>query len=142
MGDIMSATRELNSEISRKYSEKSSYEQSESSVNGKIDRLRIAKRIVAEEKELIGQLPNQMDIGIFGMIQDWRGEEERSLHRFTEDELKRNYVTYLAKIDNVLDCLCDEITRLENEARNIRGWIGSILSDINNLLNEKEKRKN
>lgn len=60
----------------------------------------------------------------------------------TKDSIKNivsSYSAYVKLIDNHLDALCDEITRLENQNKQLRGDILYLGSLINSLANEIEK---
>ena len=46
------------------------------------------------------------------------------------------YKTYVDRIDEVLDAVCDEITRLQNDNLSLNGDILGIVSAINSLINK------
>lgn len=46
------------------------------------------------------------------------------------------YKTYVDRIDEILDAVCDEITRLENDNYRLNGDILGLVSAINSLINK------
>ncbi|EMG28754.1 YwqH-like family protein [Listeria fleischmannii] len=105
------------------------------SIEEKLERLRTAKKEVAsvqtEIKDLKSKVKDKSD-----QPDTWQGKKLTEFENLMEGAFKTDYDTYYKKIDNYYDEICDEITRLENEANEKGGLIGWLGNQINNLGNE------
>lgn len=108
-------------------------------IASKLERLRQAKREVAERKDDAGDIRKDMKKLPKEYKEKWQGEAYDWLKSKTEDVLVPNLKQYHRDVDSVLDDICDEITRLENENRQLGWLLNSICNNINSLGNEIEK---
>ncbi|NLP47088.1 MAG: DUF5082 domain-containing protein [Epulopiscium sp.] len=70
---------------------------------------------------------------------NWTGNKADRTKNNIRNRIVSSYSTFVKQIDNHLDALCDEITRLENENKRLNGDIFYLGSLINSLTNEIEK---
>lgn len=64
------------------------------------------------------------------------GKEQTATVYSIEGNVVGQYNTYIERIDDVVDALCNEITRLENENMQLSWDVLHIGSLINSLVNE------
>lgn len=64
------------------------------------------------------------------------GRNRRRQYIVIEGNVVGQYNTYIERIDDVVDALCNEITRLENENMQLSWDVLHIGSLINSLVNE------
>ena len=69
-------------------------------------------------------------------IGEWIGKEQTATVYSIEGNVVGQYNTYIERIDDVVDALCNEITRLENENMQLSWDVLHIGSLINSLVNE------
>ncbi len=134
--------------IRSKQSEKSSYQSSRSSKQRTYDN-NVAKlnRLYRVKSTLEAQKGNANDryknlksyVESSGYSQNWTGNKANKSKNYISGDILGSYNVYVKQIDNHLDALCDEITRLENQNMQIRGDILRLGSLINSLANEIEK---
>lgn len=139
MGDNMSDIDSLRSEESYKRSEKSNYESQKSRVEDRIARLEYVKTVVSSVKDDVSELSSSIKKKPESYVDHWGGDHYTWISTFTENEIGLNYDKYISNVDYILDSLCDEITRLRNESRNLGSIINSIANSIDNIINEIEK---
>lgn len=126
-------------------SQKASYEneksQKQSQINtnkDKIERLKTVKSTLKIDKEdaankaseilSYAQTDTNFDI--------WNDDLCTKIREVLADEVSKEYTNYAERIDEVLDAVCNEITRLENENMQLNWDILRIGSAINWLIDE------
>jgi predicted nucleic acid-binding Zn-ribbon protein len=124
-----------------KYQEKLAYERQQQNISEKLRRLRAAKSAVSDIKNNIAGITKRVKKST-DQLGQWRGNEYKWLKSFVENDMASNYGRYHKDVDTVLDHICDEITRLENENSRLGGVIGFLKNAINDLTNEIEKLLN
>jgi len=122
-------------DIDRLYKQRSlAYEQKEDCENKKaymkdrIERLKAAKAKVSTIKLQVPEL--RMKASWLQAPQLWEGDKCAQYQEVVRDELLAGFSTYYNHTDDVLDAINNEITRLQNESREIDGVIGSLLNSI------------
>ncbi|MBC1397988.1 DUF5082 domain-containing protein [Listeria fleischmannii] len=134
----MAEAATLKKQKSAKQAELSQCVSDKASIEEKLERLRTAKKEVAsvqtEIKDLKSKVKDKSD-----QPDTWQGKKLTEFENLMEGAFKTDYDTYYKKIDNYYDEICDEITRLENEANEKGGLIGWLGNQINNLGNEIDK---
>lgn len=134
--------------IRQKQGEKSGYECSKSEKesrvrnnNQKLNRMYSAKSILETQKgyayERYRLIKAYAEDGNFPA--GWTGNNARQTKSNFDNNVVPLYKTYINSIDECLDALCDEITRIENENNRLNGDIWSLVSIINSIANEIEK---
>lgn len=73
---------------------------------------------------------------------NWSGEKRNSVRSLMGDSIYWQYRDYTRSVDDALDAVCDEITRLENDCTIRGGAISSFIRHINTLKNEIRKATN
>ncbi|EIA21336.1 hypothetical protein KKC_01814 [Listeria fleischmannii subsp. coloradonensis] len=130
----MAEAATLKKQKSAKQAELSQCVSDKASIEEKLERLRTAKKEVAsvqtEIKDLKSKVKDKSD-----QPDTWQGKKLTEFENLMEGAFKTDYDTYYKKIDNYYDEICDEITRLENEANEKGGLIGWLGNQINNLGN-------
>lgn len=132
---------EIESSIGQKNEAKADYERQKRIIEEKLGRLRAARDQVNGYKDQIGDL-GQAVRGKENQSDTWAGDQYKTYNAYVSGEFRGSYDQYYAKTDAVLDSIYDEITRLENESRDVDGFIGWLESSINSLWNEIEKITN
>lgn len=112
--------------------------------SNKISRLKSAKRSVESSKSQLSSRRNQLrgKANSQDTYGQWVGSTQKQTRDFLANDVIGEYNYYIYLVDNRLDAICDEITRLENENGHLLGVIGDLHEAINNLLNELEKATN
>lgn len=106
----------------------------------KLERLEYAKRQLSDEKDAAKSLRKQMEKLPESYEENWQGEKYEWLCSRNADWIVPGLKTYRdTGIDGMLDEVCDEITRLENENRELGVVLGAIANSLNWLGNELEK---
>lgn len=72
----------------------------------------------------------------------WVGKTQQKAEDNFGSSIPSEYSRYIRSVDSVLDAICDEITRLENENARLLGLIGYLIATINSILNAMEKATN
>lgn len=134
----MSNASSLISQKKKKSTQKQGYERDVREVEEKIRRLKAAKTRVSDIKMGVSDLARRTKSS-FDDLGDWQGTQYRWAKTEATENLHSRYVKYRNDTDYVLDRICDEITRLQNENTKLLGLIGSLARAINNLANEIEK---
>lgn len=119
-------------------SRKRECEESRAAIKRKIERLEAAKSKVAIAKKDAVEAKDYIANRLSRHTDTWVG----SVYRDVEDvhhEINSKYSLYYNDIDYILDQICDEITRLENENRNLGFVLNGIINTLNNIGNEIEK---
>jgi len=132
---------ETESSISQKNEAKADYERQKRIIEEKLGRLRTARDQVNGYKDQIGDL-GQAVRGKENQSDTWAGVQYKAYNTYVSGEFRGSYDQYYAQTDAVLDSIYDEITRLENESRDVDGFIGWLESSINSLWNEIKKITN
>lgn len=101
----------------------------------KIERLKKVKPAVSEIKSEVYSREMEVHQGIMAQI-CWVGENKRGYDAIAEQQLFPSYKAYYDGVDEILDSINDEITRMENEIYEQQGIIGKLRSWINSLWNE------
>ncbi|WP_066891379.1 DUF5082 family protein [Clostridium nigeriense] len=70
---------------------------------------------------------------------NWTGNKANKTKNNISGNIVSSYSAYVKSIDSHLDALCDEITRIENQNKQLRGDILYLGSLINSLANEIAK---
>ncbi len=128
----------LKSQKSAKQAELNQCVSDKASIEEKLERLRTAKKEVASVQTEIKDLKSKVKDKA-NQPDTWQGKKLTEFKNLMEGAFKTDYDTYYKKIDNYYDEICDEITRLENEANEKGGLIGWLGNQINNLGNEIDK---
>lgn len=123
---------------------KSSYESEQAINKTKIDRLEIAKTQITSLKSDAEDLCDgfKSTSSVFASETSWIGRKKDDISTCMDSSVCKDYSTYVIKVDEVLDAICDEITRLENENWEKKIIIGRLASRINSLANSIEKHFN
>lgn len=103
----------------------------------KIKRLKKAKKNVTELKTEYRNLKRN-DNALKNRNATWKGSTLKKYKSEGEEVNTENGNYYKQGLDRVLDSLNNEITRLENENYNEKGFLGKIVSSINSLTNKIE----
>ncbi len=106
--------------------------------NEKIRRLKVVKKNLETQKDtakirydsLKDYAENAQE------LTDWIGDKrDKTVNEFN-NMIVPEYKTYVDRIDEILDAVCDEITRLQNENYRLNGDILGLVSAINSLINK------
>ena len=135
---MSSSYSSLSRQRDNKYDEKRSCERRIRNIEEDLRRLRSAKNVVSDVKSDISNLANKTRSG-FNDLSNWQGQEYNWAKGCGTDQISNDTIKYRNDADRILDRLCDEITRLENERRKNQGLLGSIVNAINDLGNAIEK---
>lgn len=133
--------QQAHDEIDFHEKQKSQIQSTFSTNDDKIRRLDVVKKNLELQKSnaknnhinLKSYSENKSDMG------DWSGAMNKRTIDIFENDIVSQYGKYVDRIDDVLDFVCDEITRLQNENMQLEWDIFHIGSLINSLLNEIEK---
>lgn len=90
----------------------------------------VAEKFGKSKAEKLEKYANGDEIG------EWIGKEQTATVYSIEGNVVGQYNTYIERIDDVVDALCNEITRLENENMQLSWDVLHIGSLINSLVNE------
>lgn len=135
------------SELDNLYSRQSSYrrqkrqyESERAVVQAKINRLKTAKTQVKNIKDDKVEPAKTYITNKLGVHSDtWAGNAYNSVYEIHEFGINMSYQTYYENVDYILDSICDEITRLENENRNLGFLLNGVINALNSIGNEIEK---
>lgn len=72
----------------------------------------------------------------------WVGSTQQETETLFASDIPKEYSYYIRSVDYVLDAICDEITRLENDNARLLGLIGYLIAAINSILNAMETATN
>ncbi len=116
--------------------ELSGYQDTNQRLQHQVDRLNQVKRIVTEQKFNFRPIWG----AVSKIIDDSYGWKGNNYDNFQSNGsyLKSDNNRYYNSIDDVLDAINDEITRLENQIYENEGLIGKLKSWINTLTNRME----
>lgn len=140
-----SEERKRRRELQNARNEKAGYESSKSAKENvynanskKIERLKKVKTNLEKQKaaakDRYRSLKNYSeDTGSFG---EWAGEKYQKTVNEFNNTIVPGYESYVERIDEVLDAVCDEMTRLQNENMQLNGDILHLASLINSLINK------
>lgn len=104
----------------------------------KIERLKVVKKALEVEKEYAQNRANMFKISVeyeYGFSK-WQGNKKKNLMSDVTDTIVPEYSNYVGRIDEILDEVCNEITRLQNENMSLSWDIFNLGSAINSLINE------
>lgn len=104
-------------------------------VDEKIAALKEARKEVAGIKKDISR-QNATSEYIFGFLEGWKGSNYDEYKEQVHDGLKEEYKQYHDGVDDVLDAINDEITRLKNESYDLDDYLSWLKSKANILFNE------
>ena len=110
----------------------------------KIERLKVVKKALEVEKEYAQNRANMFKISVeyeYGFSK-WQGNKKKNLMSDVTDTIVPEYSNYVGRIDEILDEVCNEITRLQNENMSLSWDIFNLGSAINSLINELRKYYN
>jgi len=107
----------------------------------KISRLKTVKSNLETQKEIAESRYHSLkDYAESGsQFTEWIGDKSTKAANEFSSTIVPGYNTYVDRIDEILDAVCDEITRLENENMQLNGDILHLGSLINSLINTIEK---
>lgn len=110
----------------------------------KIERLQTVKTSLQGYKESVDYITIGWNDFLTVLSSDtyWRGNLKMKVEDYVLNAFSVDTKMYFDNIDVVLDAICDEITKLENENAKTKGWIGTLSSWINSIGNEIEKLLN
>lgn len=136
----MSELDNLRSQQSAYTNQKRGYEASRAEIKEKIERLKEAKRLVTNVKDNQVEADKAYIAGKLGVHADtWAGKNYNDVQDIHQTEINVRYENYYNDVDYILDMICDEITGLENENRNLGYLLNSVINALNNIANEIEK---
>lgn len=136
----MSELDDLYSRQRAYYNQKNQYENSRAAVKRKIERLKEAKRLVAGVKNNKAEPARDYIAKKAEAHADaWAGNLYRDVLDIHRNEINVRFRNYCDDVDYILDQICDEITRLENENRNLGYLLNGVINTLNNIANEIEK---
>jgi len=101
----------------------------------KIARLQEVKPIVSGVKNKLRNAETELN-GKIAMQEKWRGDTKLSYDEAAYDKIFVPYERYYDEVDDILDSINDEITRMENEIYEQQGIIGKLRAWCNSLWNE------
>lgn len=111
------------------------YKSKKITVDEKIVALKEARKEVAGIKKDISRQDATAEY-IFGYLDNWKGSNYDEYEEQVHSGLKEEYKQYYNKVDDVLDSINDEITRLRNESYDLDNSLKWLQSKINILFNE------
>lgn len=128
---------EARSEKSAREREKAEKESKRAANEKKIERLKTARDSIQSQKNSAKAKRKKLEKYANGdEIGEWIGKEQTATVYSIEGKVVGQYNTYIERIDDVVDALCNEITRLENENMQLSWDVLHIGSLINSLVNE------
>ena len=131
--------------IRQKQNEKYSYQSSKSNKQRtydnnvtKLNRLYKAKSTLVSQKSSANDRYKSVKsyVESSDYSYNWKGNKANKTKNNISGNIVSSYSAYVKLIDNHLDALCDEITRIENQNKQLRGDILYLGSLINSLANE------
>lgn len=126
----------LQGQQSRQLDELSQAKSAKLAIEEKLERLEKAKKNVNTIQGNVGTLKRTVSKE---KDQDaWKGTKKDTFET-NMSALDDHYKTYYNGVDRLYDAICDEITRLENEANETGGVIGWLQNSLNSIGNELEK---
>ena len=110
-------------------------------LEGEISRLETAKTAVREIKSNLKEDQSDVSEKNSGrkLELSWKGSNYNTYLDQLGSDVKSSFRFYVDNVDDVLDEICDAITKRENEINNQVFLIGHVQSLINSGLNEVEK---
>lgn len=112
--------------------------------NGKIRRLKEAKKSLENHKDDAESNRDSFNglLGGFDADENWSGNRKDDVRSVMADDVKNDYQSYVDRVDEALDAVCDEITNLENANMSKFGAITWMERQVNSLVNEVRKQLN
>lgn len=138
----MSVLDDLYNQIGNLQAEWQRQAERRAAVQTKIYRLEEAKKKVANEKTDAESAREYIKGKIETHEDSWYGSVYDAVKEIHYSGVNVKYNDYYKDVDYILDEICNEITRLENENRNLGFILNGIANSINNLGNEIEKWRN
>lgn len=144
-GEQNQSEQQKQQELNQARNEKSRYESSLSDKqklynenNAKIKRLQAVKKRVEESKSTANGRCKELAKFAEGeeAFSDWYGNMCNKTKESFSTVINPKYTSYVNDIDDVLDAICDEITRLQNQNYTLDSDIGWLKSAINSLINK------
>lgn len=110
----------------------------------KISRLNAAKKQLKKQKEDAEDNMDSFNRLVEGFDADanWSGSRKADVRTVMADYVSKDYSSYVDRIDEALDAVCDEITRLENSNMSKLGSVTFLERQVNILVNEVRKYLN
>lgn len=104
----------------------------------KIERLKVVKTNLETQKQNAedGHMVLKAYAESDGTYGDWLGTMCDKTKGNLNDTIVPEYQSYIDRIDEALDAVCDEITRLQNKNLQLNGDILRLASLINSLINK------
>lgn len=134
------------SELDNLYNQRSSYESqkrqceaSRAAINNKIQRLETVKSEIVTAKKDVDTARGYIKGKLETHTDSWVGSVYNKVNSIHQDGVNAKFNAYYDDVDYVLDEICDEITRLENENRNLGVILNGIVNALNSIGNEIEK---
>ena len=117
---------------------KTQKENTKRSNEDKIERLKAVKKVLEAEKEHAQNRADVFKISVEGEggFPEWQGNKKTTLMGNVTSTIVPEYSRYVGRIDEILDEVCNEITRLQNENMSLSWDIFNLGSAINSLINE------
>lgn len=103
----------------------------------KIERLRAVRDDLKRRKDALSD--RQKNLKRYAKDDDfrkWAGDKHDRIIGELQDAMVPQYKNYIGRVDDVLDAVCDEMTRLQNKNMQLHGDVLRIGSLINSLVNE------
>ncbi len=130
--------QELRNERLAKQREKAMKEARKAAVDAKIARLQHAKKQVTAVKSDVGTLKKNVK-GKENQEDTWQGYHFTWYDDFVPGTFRSDYDAYHKELDTFLDAICDKITQLENESRDLGAGINWLVNALNSIGNAIEK---
>lgn len=110
----------------------SDYEEEQRRIRNKISRLKIAKGQLSTHKDTV--LSQQYSGSTLVPDYGFYGTNFNTHLNELEENYNQRYSTFYSQTDDAEEAINWRITELENESRDIEGWIGDTLNWLNDIL--------
>lgn len=143
--ETTSEERRRQRELSNARTQKSGYERDKAKKesichqnNEKISRLKTVKAELEAQKKIAKARYKELENYAKDELrcEDWIGDKKERAVLEYQDTIVPWYKDYIDRVDEVLDAVCDEITRLQNQNMQLNGDILHLASLINSLVNQ------
>ncbi|MCL2137562.1 MAG: DUF5082 domain-containing protein [Coriobacteriia bacterium] len=131
----MSSESELQTTYNSYNSQRSQAEQDKRAIDAKIARLKTARDQIAQEKQAIDDL-RQAVRKRENPDEAWKGNRRDTHSEYVKSDFRTRYNNYYDGVDDLHDAIIRRIAQLQNESRNLGGWIGWLVDQANNLWAE------
>lgn len=108
------------------------YEEDQRRIRNKISRLKTAKKQISDHKDTV--LSQQYNGSTLVPDYGFYGSNFNMHLREVQENYNQRYSAFYNQTDQVEETINWKITELENESRDIDGWIGDTLNWLNDIL--------